>query len=74
MKAIGALSKYRIIEKLGAGGMGEVYKGEDLALLRPVAIKVMSKQGELTSSGECPLSARGPGRIRVQSSEHSDDL
>jgi serine/threonine protein kinase/tetratricopeptide (TPR) repeat protein len=51
MKAIGALKKYRIIEKLGAGGMGEVYKGEDLTLLRPVAIKVMSKQGELTSSG-----------------------
>ncbi|MFY9556182.1 MAG: tetratricopeptide repeat protein [Blastocatellia bacterium] len=52
MKAIGGLSKYRIIEKLGAGGMGEVYKGEDLALLRTVAIKVMSKQGELTAVGE----------------------
>jgi serine/threonine protein kinase/tetratricopeptide (TPR) repeat protein len=52
MKAIGALTKYRIIEKLGAGGMGEVYKGEDLALLRPVAIKVMSKQGELTPAGD----------------------
>ena len=52
MKPIGALTKYRIFEKLGAGGMGEVYKGEDLALLRPVAIKVMSKQGELTSGGD----------------------
>src|SRR6266404_3496304 len=52
MDLTGALSKYRIIEKLGAGGMGEVYKAEDPALLRTVAIKVMSKEGEPNSSGE----------------------
>lgn len=49
MNALSALSKYRIISKLGAGGMGEVYKAEDPALLRIVAIKVMSKQGERAS-------------------------
>lgn len=52
MDVTGALSKYRIIAKLGAGGMGEVYKAEDPALLRTVAIKVMSKQDDRTSGGE----------------------
>jgi len=52
MDLTGALSKYRIISKLGAGGMGEVYKAEDPALLRTVAIKVMAKQGETASGGE----------------------
>ena len=38
------LGPYEIVAPLGAGGMGEVYKGRDTRLNRTVAIKVLPQQ------------------------------
>ena len=36
------LGPYKLISRLGAGGMGEVWRAEDTRLLRPVAIKILA--------------------------------
>src|SRR5690606_27847240 len=38
--------QYRLLERIGAGGMGEVYRAEHVLLKRPCAIKLIKATSE----------------------------
>ena len=46
-----ALGGYRLVERLGAGGMGEVWRAEHHLLARPAAIKLVRPEFVATSDG-----------------------
>lgn len=68
------VSHYHILEKLGAGGMGEVYAAEDTLLARQVAIKFPSlRESERDTSGRFLIEARAASRLNHPNIAHVYD-
>jgi serine/threonine protein kinase/tetratricopeptide (TPR) repeat protein len=60
------LSHYRILEKIGEGGMGVVYKAEDVNLRRTVVLKFLTRHSneDPRSSDRFALEARAAARVQ----------
>ncbi len=76
------LSHYKVLEKIGQGGMGEVYRAEDTNLSREVAIKVLPKQftkdpqrlARFEREAKLLAQLNHPNIAAIHSFEHADDI
>ena len=76
------LSHYKVLEKIGQGGMGEVYRAEDTNLSREVAIKVLPEQftqdpqrlARFEREAKLLASLNHPNIAAIHSFEHADEV
>ncbi len=76
------LSHYKVLEKIGQGGMGEVYRAEDTNLSREVAIKVLPEQftqdpqrlARFEREAKLLAQLNHPNIAAIHSFEHADDV
>jgi eukaryotic-like serine/threonine-protein kinase len=57
--------RYLILERIGAGGMGEVYKAQDVRLQRPAAVKVLRAQLSLDLESLARFSREGANASKI---------
>jgi serine/threonine protein kinase len=57
------LASYEIVDRLGAGGMGEVYRARDVRLNRHVALKVITSSGDVEARRRLLQEARAAAAV-----------
>ncbi|WP_264844660.1 Stk1 family PASTA domain-containing Ser/Thr kinase [Caldinitratiruptor microaerophilus] len=74
--------RYRVLDKVGGGGMAVVYRAQDLFLNRPVAVKVLQPQyaadeefvRRFRREAQAAASLSHPNVVSVYDVGHQDDL
>jgi Tol biopolymer transport system component len=74
------INHYRILEKIGSGGMGEIYLAEDVKLSRRVALKVLPAEfaaspdrlGRFEREAKAIAALNHPNIVTIHSIEQSD--